>query len=280
MGAMTTDPIDPHGLQTAPRLTIAPSFTAPDGSVYVHQDLHKVVEPWAVEAHIAPIKKTERFGDVESWVSYVTEFGGEDENVLLTWSEHGLRAVMDYHYTDGTPQRCQWIAEHPFQLTSQWQAWAHLADGRPRSQRQLLESLEDLSEDIVEPDGATVVGILRTLRATVNATAATDLNADGSTRIDFTKNTTIQAGQVSLPPEIKIGVPVLRGHTEEKAGRQVPVLYRLPVRVRVSVDDSAHLAFRLSMPTAERVLEAVYADRVAAAKAMLGAGGTLLRAAS
>ena len=132
----------------------------------------------------------------------------------------------------------------------------------------------------MEPDAATLVGILRTLRATVNATAQTDLNADGSTHVEFTKSSIINAGRAILPPEIKIGVPVLKGHTEEKDGKRVPVVYRLPVRVRVSVDDQAHLAFRLTMPTAERVLESVYADRVDAAKMLLGAGGTLLRAAS
>lgn len=264
--------------QTQPRLTILPHFKAADGSEWAFNGsgYSQIVAPWAVEQHIAPIRVSESFGDVESWVNYVQWYDTSAE--LLTWSERGLRAVLDYHGPSGEPGRCQWIAEHPFQLTSQWRAWASLANGMPRTQRQLLEALEDLSEDIVDPDAAMLVSILRTLRATVNATAQTDLNADGSTHVEFTKNSTIHAGKVSLPPEIKIGVPVLKGHTEEKDGKRVPVVYRLPVRVRVSVDDQAHLAFRLTMPTAERTLESVYADRVAAAKAMLGPSGTLLRA--
>lgn len=267
--------------QTQPRLTIDPTIRAGDGSEYAFNGVGytKIVEPWAVVDHIPPIKQHEKFGDVESWVSYAITYGplGSEH---LTWSERGLRAVLDYHGTEGQPNRCQWIAEHPFELSSQWKAWAQLANGQALSQRRLLESLEDLAEDIRDPDAATIVGILRMLRATVNATAATELHADGSTRVDFTKNTTISAGQVSLPPEIKIGIPVLKGHTEEKDGKQVPVIYSLPVRLRVSVDDSAHLAFRLTIPTADRVLEAVYADRVAAAKVLLGDSFTLLRAAS
>ena len=49
--------------------------------------------------------------------------------------------------------------------------------------------------------------------------------------------------------------------------------------VRVSVDDQARLAFRLSMPSAERALEAAVADRVEVAKQALGDDFVLLRGA-
>lgn len=278
--AKTTDPIDSSGVQDAARLTIVPAYTAPDGSVYVHQDLVKAVDAWAVEAHIAAPKASEQFGDVESWVAYVQRFaGGEPYLPLLTWSERGFRAVLDYHVNDAEPGRCQWTATHPFERSDQWKAWAQLANGSPRTQKQAIEALEDLAEDIQEPKAADVVGILRKLRASVNATAETELYPDGSTGVSFKKDSKVQS-EVSLPPEIAIQIPVLKGHTEEKDGKRVPVLYRLSVRVRPSIDDAAHLTFRFSMPTAERVLEAVYADRVKAAVALLGADHALLRAAN
>lgn len=275
-----TEPIDGVLESTASLLAVEATYTDPvTGALYVHEDLRQVRGDWEQENHIPPIETTERFGDVDSWVNYVKEFGNGNE--LLTWGERGLRAVLDYHDTEGTPNRCQWIAEHPFELTSQWRAWQRLCSGVAIGQRQLVESLEDLGDDIVEPAAGDLLGLLRTLRGTVNATAVTDLNADGSTSIDFTKSTTINSvGKAKLPPSITIAVPVLKGHTEERDGRQVPVVYRLPVRVRPSVGENAKLEFRLSMPTAERTLEAVYADRVASAKALLGDAFTLLRAAS
>jgi hypothetical protein len=273
-----TDPIVDYGQNTAPRLTIAPSFQAPDGSVYVHQDLVKVVEPWAVEAHVGPIRGAEKFGDVESWVAYVARYAGTSEHEpLLTWSEAGLRAVLDYHSADLDAGRCQWTALHPFERSDQWRAWSRLADGQARSQKQAIEALEDLAEDIQEPSAADLVGILRKLRASVNATAETELLPDGSTSVSFKKDSRVQSGEVSLPPEFAIQIPVLKGHTEHKNGKAVPVLYRVTVRLRPSTDDQARLTFRFSMPTAERVLEAVYADRVAAAKALLGPDRALLR---
>lgn len=45
------------------------------------------------------------------------------------------------------------------------------------------------------------------------------------------------------------------------------------------MDDDAHLAFRFSIPTAERVMEDAVMDRVAAAKGLLGESLPLLRAA-
>jgi hypothetical protein len=43
------------------------------------------------------------------------------------------------------------------------------------------------------------------------------------------------------------------------------------------VDANAHLSLRLAMPQAERVLEEVYAERVAIAKELLGDSSVLLR---
>ena len=56
------------------------------------------------------------------------------------------------------------------------------------------------------------------------------------------------------------------------------MLYDLSVRLRVTVTEHG-LKFRLSIPKLEDALEAAYADRVAAASALLGADYPVLRAA-
>ena len=277
--ASTTEPIDYTAPSTAPRLAIAPYYRDPvSGAVYVHRDLDQREKPWEAEAHIGPINTMERFGDVESWVGYVQRFAGTDEwPPLLTWNKHGFTAILDYHSNSEDAGRCQWQAACPFVLSPEWRAWMALANGQPLSQRQAVEKLEDLAADIIDPTPADLVPILRNLRATVNATANTELRPDGTTSVAFTQDKTLKAaGNVDLPAQFKIAVRALTGHVDA-AGK--PVLYGLDVRVRVSVDDAAKLAFRFAIPGAERVLEAVYADRVAAAKALLGDGFSLLRAA-
>lgn len=274
--------------QTAPTVTIAPSYTDhTTGAVYVHQDLAQVVKPWAVEDHIAPINETQRFGDVESFADFVKRFAGAGEHApLLTWSERGLKAVLDYHIAEGEPNRCAWIAEHPFQRTKQWEAWATLADGNPKDQKRVVEALEDMADDIVEPPAADLLTLLRILKATVNTEGAVEMREDGTTSVTYARNTTVNANGATVPATIKISIPVFKGHTvmadvlgkdNKPTGQQrpTPVPYGLTVRVRVDSNDG-RVSFRLSRPQADQVFEAALADRIATARELLD-GFQLLR---
>ncbi len=275
-----TKPTDAKATNTAPIVTIAPTYKDEEtGALYVHQDLVKVQEPWEEEAHISPMDVTERFGDVESWVEYVERFGGgPDYPPFLIWNRRGLQAVLDYPADQGSSGRCQWRAECPFVTTRQWNAWTGLAL-QAVGQRAAVERIEDLAEDILQPAPADLAGILRTLRATVSSKATTELRPDGTNSVAWTKDQTVKSGaegSVELPPAFTIAIPVLKGHVDQE-GR--PVVYNVEVRLRVSMDDNAHLVFRFGIPTAERILEDAYLDRVKAAKVLLGKEMPLLRAA-
>lgn len=278
---VSTQPIDVAAVQAAPHLSIAPAWTDPKtGATYIHQDFDIGTAPWEAEAHISPIKAAESFGDVESWAAYVTTYAKPAPRPpLVTWSEKGLRAVLDYHGTDQEPNRCQWTAEMPFVLHARFKRWQVLANGNARSQRDVLEAFEDCAEDIVDPPAADLVTLVRTLRATSNASANTELRQDGTTKVSYTKNQTIAAGEATIPPTLTLAVPVLKGHVTTTAeGKRAPVLYSLTVRLRVSVDDQARPSFRLGLTNAEQTLEAVFEDRVQAARAALGDGYTVYRA--
>lgn len=281
----TTQPVDPSAPKPANILTIQPTVTDHEtGAVYVHQDYVRDIPNWEVVEHIAPISTTEKLGDIDSWAAYVERFAGGDVDVsapLLTWSERGLTAIIDYHHADGTPQRCAWIARHDFVKSHQWNVWTMLANGQGRGQKLVLEALEDNQADIVDPSPAQLLAVLRTLRATSSATADTELLADGSTKVVWQKQTGVKSAEIELPPEFRIAIPVLKGHNEPtEEGKNRPVVYSMAVRIRASVDDQAKLSLRLSIPDSERVLEAVFADRVAAAQALLGADRRLYRGAA
>lgn len=278
--AATTDPIDAKGVTTAPRLAIQPAHKDPNtGALWVHKDLVQVQQAWAEEAHLGPVDTREGFGDVESWVAYVQQFASDTRPPLLTWSSQGLHAVLDYHLTADDPGRCDWVAHMPFETSVQWKAWMALANGQARGQKQAIELLEDRGGDIVEPAQAPLMELLRSLRTTVNANANASLREDGSTSVSFSTDASVRggkAGDAVLPSEIKIEIPVLKGHLDAD-GKMV--VYRISVRLRVSVDESAHLALRFSIPDAELLLDKVYADRVASAKVLLGPELPILRAA-
>jgi uncharacterized protein YfdQ (DUF2303 family) len=272
-----TEPISSSTvLDSKTHLTVAATYKDPTtGALYVHRELRAAQDAWSEEAHIRPMAANEQFGDIGSFVSYVQKYA-QETTTHLTWNARGLRAVLDYaDRGDGSPGRCQWRAEMPFQTSAQWRAWIALTTGQ-HNQRSAIERLEDLAADIVSPVPTDLMGLLRSLRATVNARADTELRQDGTTKVSFEQDTKVQtAKSVELPNTIAIAIPVLKGHVDVE-GR--PVLYRLDVRLRVSVDDGAKLTLRFAIPTADRVLEDVYADRVAAAKALLSESFDLLRA--
>jgi hypothetical protein len=252
-----------------PAVIVAAEYADPKtGALWVHKDLVQVRADW----DIGPPKADERFGDVESWAAYVARFGRPEALPFLTWSSAGLRAVLDYHGERGGGNRLQWTATHPFVKSPEWDAWMSVATGHGIPQAKATEFLEDHSPDITEPDAATLMAILGTLRATVNKSATTELRPDGTASVTWAdaKNVSARGGAAELPTEFTITIPVLRGYD---------VRYKLAVRLRASVDEQAHLALRFSIPLAERALESVYADRVASAKEALGNGFSVLRAA-
>lgn len=251
------------------------------GALWVHKDLVKVRDDWAIEDHVGPHKANESFGDVESWASYVKRFGTDEDEAnapLITWNSSGLHAVLDYH-TFTNAGRLQWTAHFPFVHSPEWKAWMAIATGHAISHKTAIEFLEDHAPDIQDPPEADLTSLLRALRASVQSVANTELKPDGTTNVFFEQNKSLrsaQGGTAELPHEFTIAIPVLKGHVDS-AGK--PVLYQLKVRLRASVDSDAHLALRLSIPNAERALESVYADQVAEAKRLLGEQFDVLRAA-
>lgn len=278
MTKTTTQPIDQKPPDTQPHLVVAATYKdMRTNALYVHQDLVCVQQPWEEEKHLSPMVAAEKFGDVESFASYVTRYGNPP-TTHLTWNRYGLRAVLDYANDDtNEPGRSLWAASLPFTPSVQWQAWLSFANNQSIGQKSSVEKLEDLAADIVQPSPSDLMGLLRSLRATVNAKADTELRPDGTSKVAFERDAKVAtASAIELPASFTIAIPVLKGHVDAE-GR--PVLYRLGVRLRVSVDDSAKLTLRFAIPSAERVLEDVYADRVAATKELLGEHFNLLRAA-
>ena len=277
-----TTPASPDSDHTAPKLVVEPTYTAPDGSVYVHRDLLKVVEPWATEQHIGPAVAHERFGDIESFVGYITRFQtGEvpDSGPFITWNERGIKAVLDYHEHTGNDGagRCQWVAEYPFVFAPEWAAWAGIANGRSVTQRELVEFIEEHRADVTIPNSADLLDLLRNLRGNVQATAQAELRPNGTTDISFAQTKTVEgvAKKVEVPSQINVGLPVLKGHVSDE-GR--PVRYQLDVPLRVNISDDGKLAFHLHISNVERILEDVFGERVSQARELLGDGWAVWRA--
>lgn len=199
------------------------------------------------------------------------------QETFLTWNTQGLKAVLDYH-TDEAPGRCTWVASYQFEMTPQFREWSSFADGDGVSQRDAVEFIEDHYQDIVEPAQSELLTILRGLRANLTATADTRVNADGTASIDFHKSSSLTSSDaaMTLPGEITIQVPVIKGHVDEDGNKQI---FKLVVRLRATVAEGARLELHFTMPQVEIVLDQVYEELVTMAKAALGDEYSILRAA-
>lgn len=262
----------------ADHIIIEPFHKDPEtGALFVHKDLVKVQDAWAEEEHVGPVSLDERLGDVESWVAYVKKHS--DTESFLTWSAAGLSAFIDY------PHPHKWSAAYPFVQTVEFRRWSGLATGQSVELKKVVEFLEDNAPDIFEPSSAALLDLLRMLKANTNATADVELRENGTSRVKFERDSNVKgANDAELPSEITIAIPVLKGHVESEDDidrglvKGQPVRYKLVLKLRASVDANAKLSLRFNMPVMERVLEQVYAERVASAQALLD-GWTIYRAA-
>lgn len=276
---MNTNPADDTKNDACDNILIVePHVKTNDGAEFVHKDLVKVVDEWAVEDH-QRLTTAERLGDVQSWARYVQIHGAASEP-FLTWNAKGLHAVLDY------PETKRWTADYPFELTVEFRRWSGLATGAAIDLQKAVEFLEDNTPDIHEPDAASLLDLLRVLKANYTANTTVELRPDGTSKLAFSRDTRVSGpSDAELPNEITVAIPVLKGHVEQEtdvdagifAGQ--PVRYKLVLKVRASADSNAKLSLRFNMPVMERVLEQVYAERVAAATTELGEGFVLLRAA-
>lgn len=276
---MTTYP-DEDNPGTNDALFVKAHVSTEDGAEYVHKDLIRTVEPWAVEEH-ARLTTAERLGDVESWAAYIKAYSEvSNATTFLSWNAKGLRAVLDY------PETKRWTADYPFELTPEFRRWSTLASGHAIELQKAVEFLEDNTPDIHEPDAASLLDLLRVLKANYTANTAVELRPDGTSKLAFSRDTRVSGpNEAELPNEITIAIPVLKGHVEQATDVDAgivagaPVRYKLVLKVRASADSNAKLSLRFNMPVMERVLEQVYAERVEVAAAALGDGFSLLRAA-
>lgn len=237
--------------QGAP-VVVSPFYKDPQtGELFLHRDLFRAREAWEEEAHIGPVKAAERFGDFEGFAAYVKRYG-KPETTFVRWNKSGVTATLDYH-TAAAPNRSQWLAIYPFVATPAWDAWSKFADGHPVSQAPAVSFLEDRAVDVMTPAPVQLLPLLRNLKAYSNANAETEYRENGTAKITFNKDQGVRGADVELPTELEIGIPIYKGH---------PDILKLTVRVRVTVDDTARLAFRFTIPRVEEIIDTLREELV------------------
>lgn len=224
-------------------------------------------------------RKTGTIGaeSLESLVDYVERHRGNDSAVFASANNHNITGVIDWHSKSSL--LCESVgtatgvaqfdrggfARHqvslPLQFSEQWKAWAKI-NGQNLQQKALAEFIEEYLGDIVEPDAAAVLEAVLTLsgKKSVNYKNATRL-ANGDVSLVWEETTESKAGQtgdLKVPSELKLRLPVYAGCEEETT-------FEIRTMFRYNIHDGA-LTFQLKMLGIERIremaFEAVYESLV------------------
>lgn len=118
-----------------------------------------------------------------------------------------------FNFGNDLPGWGDFRAVYALPLSPEWIRWVE-GDGpkNARNQMDMVRFIESNMLDVVEPDGATLLGICRTLEAkkAVEFVSSTRLS-DGSSEFTYNEDVkgTAQKGTLAIPEMFTIGVPVV-----------------------------------------------------------------------
>lgn len=206
------------------------------------------------------IASAPRFDDLRSFISYVNAFAASPIIfAALTEQSVAFTAILDYHQA-GIPKRGAHRATYVCAASPEWRRWSGKSSteksDQPFTQAQFADFIEDNLADIMEPTGAEVLEIARTLEAkqSVSFKAGVRLQ-NGDHSISYTSETKGAAGgngQLEIPEQFILGIPPFAGSAP----------YKVTARLRYNIADG-NLRFRYEIVRPHKIIEAACKDMVA-----------------
>ncbi|EIQ00721.1 hypothetical protein OpiT1DRAFT_05276 [Opitutaceae bacterium TAV1] len=166
--------------------------------------------------------------DHQSFVEYVLKHAEPGTTVFSEVSETGgsFTAIIDFHHGhiahvingnaefSGGAARwghhvCKYVCEH----TPEWKRWMKFS-GEPLSQLAAAQFIEDNMIDIIQPEAARMLEVVKTLEATqgVEFKSAVRLE-NGDRQLNYSHTTAAKAGQqgdMDIPDMFRIRIPVFQ----------------------------------------------------------------------
>lgn len=245
----------------------APMHEAPDGGkLVVVPEKYRVEKIGPVEAPLPRIRQSVTMHDAESFTSYVNRF---KTGSTQTFAEPGflsnsgaatISAVIDYH-EPSKPDRLAHVATYVPRYSEQWQRWT-AACKTAMTQAQFAEFVEEARADIVEPEAAKLLDIVRTFKASKKVEFDSVVyQPNGDVRLAYDERTEQKGSSGVLPEAMKLGIPVyFRG-----------TVYAVPLFVRYQVGKGA-VMFQLKIDRADVIEDAAFSELTKAVSDATGIG--------
>jgi len=191
-----------------------PTVALPDGSIaflvpegYETEIIHPVDRP--LSKHITANVTVH---DADSFAAYVKEFGGDNTRIfaapgfLAPGSKPTVHAMLDYH-AKGVPANNRHSVNYYPRYSDQWNRWVAACKG-PMGQAQFAEFIEECRADIIAPEAAQLLDIVRTFKANKNVEFdSVTYQSDSTVKLHYAEEVK-QKGVAVLPEKMRIGIPV------------------------------------------------------------------------
>ncbi len=220
-----------------------PNKVQPDGDPYVIIPQGTVVNSLAHLVPPARIKQAPQFMECSSFIDYVNRFKTEVSQIFVNISDEdadcvcgaSFTALLDYHSAAPAlkPGYCQHQARFNTVQTPEWMSWMG-ADRRPTDQVTFATFLEENAKLFVEPKGAELLELVRSLNGHKNARFNQTVRLDtGACSVAYEEDIQIRgtggtkAETLELPATIKAGIAPFQGSP----------LYQVTARLRVRIEE-------------------------------------------
>lgn len=202
------------------------------------------IEAEADKHRAFPARKTGTYlvHDADSFVAYIAKHGDPDTEVWADAVAAKITGVLDAHTSAVVPRNESHRVAYQVLLTEGWKRWREF-DGQYLDQELFAELIEERAIDVVEPDGATMLEIAQTFKATVgvNVKSSTRLST-GERQFAYQEEVDGKAGkhgQMEIPETFVLGLRPFEGADP----------YKITARLRYRITPNGlMLGYKLERP--------------------------------
>jgi len=218
--AIAAPNVPPASTATGPE----PYILVPDG--YKAERLGVDMQPHWIGQRVA-------LHDAKSFIDYVARFATESTAIFFNEEPREFTAILDYHNKPEEPRWCDHRATFAAQVTPEWATWFG-SNKKVFSQVDFATFLEDNLIDVVDPAGADLLEITRTLEAKKDVSYSSAIRlGNGSVRINYDEqikgSANTQAGNIEIPEQFTLQLQVIKGGST----------FQFPARFKYRLKDRA-----------------------------------------
>lgn len=191
------------------------SFSHPQGGIGVMRPDGLIQHIPAIDPPLSHVKQSVIAFDPEAFVAYVNRFkivSGKEKadctTIFADPNKYHIRSIIDYH-VGAVPERCAHSVQFNVPFSEQWKRWSAI-DGKPLTQSEFAEFIEENALDIVDPPAAVFLDLVTNLQSKKKVSFESGVRLqDGAHQLLFAEEVETKGrGIMTVPAEFALGVPI------------------------------------------------------------------------